>query len=205
MTETIAEIAEREAAAAEAEPDTPDNPEPEPDPEPEPEPTPEPASDVAVEKRFKQIDAEANRHSKRVAEIMGDDFAGVEPCPCCQISGFVFPFQHDSPDDAYRRGMVEQYFGTASLKRKAHPHMQRCELCDGQGFLDSGSQREEYADEQCEKCAGRGSIRTDVQGPQVVSLPVSPPNGQAAEWTPPDAPPAPRPYWDYADSKWKLP
>lgn len=204
MSETIAEIAEREALQAEADdPSEPPEPEP-PEPEPEPEPTPEPASDAAIEKRYRALDKESARHAKQVAVIMGDDFAAVAECPACQIPGFVFPFDPMSVEDAMRRGNVEAYFGTGSVTLKPHPTTATCETCDGWGFCATGAKREgvDYDNTVCPDCAGQGWLRTDVAAPAPVQLAPQPTN--TSGWTPPGAPPKPEPYYDYATGEWKL-
>lgn len=205
MSPTIAEIAEREALEAEAEEGTePTEPEPT-EPEPEPEPEPAPASDTAIEKRYAALDKEGVRHSKRVAEIMGDDFTAVQECPCCQIPGFVFPFDLTSVEDAMRRGNTEAYFGTAAVKLKRHPSMTTCDLCDGHGFLDTGGKREGYTQETCERCGGQGWTRTDTQPQNVHQIAPPPVPAEPGAWSPPGAPPKPELYYDYSDGTWKIP
>src|SRR5438067_11839670 len=93
----------REAMTVEPEPTEPTEPVPteptpdEPTPEEEEEeaaqepatPPPEPASQVDMEKAVKALGREVERHGKRVAEIMGPDFEGYDPCALCETLGFV--------------------------------------------------------------------------------------------------------------------
>src|SRR5438067_9811165 len=52
-------------------------------------PPPEPVSQVDMEKAVKALGREVERHGKRVAEIMGPDFEGYDPCALCETLGFV--------------------------------------------------------------------------------------------------------------------
>lgn len=205
MTETIAEIAAREAAEAEADDEGRDEPEPTPEPEPEPEPAPEPASDAGVEKAYAALGKEGTRHAKRVEEIMGPDFAALGPCPCCEIAGFVFPFDPASPDDAMRRGAVDAYFGTFVRKLKPHPDTETCVVCDGEGFCETGGKREGlgFSEETCPRCNGQGWLRKDVPTPPGPAQ--AAPSPAPAGWTPPGAPPKPELVYDYVTGTWQLP
>lgn len=200
----LSELAEmREAGGTEPEPEHDTEHDTEPDTEPEPEP--EPASDVAAEKLYATLDKENTRHGKRVGEIMGADFAALTECPCCQIPGYVFPFDHTSVDDAMRRGAVEQYFGDAPRTLKANPKTSTCDLCDGEGFLLTGGKREGYTEEPCEKCGGQGWIRNDAPPSPHPQLAAVPSPSVPQPWAPPGAPAKPELYLDYSDMTWKLP
>lgn len=165
MAPSIMEQVEAEAQAAEAEfPEhaAPDEvtPEPEPDPstepEPEPEPAPEQPSDKAMEAIGKKLDAESDRHKRRVAEIMGDQMGDLAPCPLCLIDGFVMSEAPPEFDPMQRLAVLTAMGDVAPPKLKQHPNLFECQLCDGQGDLLTGSKRSTAQLAECPDCGGKG-------------------------------------------------
>src|SRR5690348_11977442 len=64
--------------------------EPEQEPEPEPEPEPQGMGEKELGKMFERLDNEAERHWKRLQEIIGADAAMLVPCELCSkpMAGF---------------------------------------------------------------------------------------------------------------------
>src|SRR5437660_12812945 len=99
MPRKVKELADAEAGKAEAE--QPDEEEAEgeeetpPEGEPEPEPTPEPQATAVrplSEKQQRQgFEREANRHEKKLRELIGSDFDTLAPCSHCFGLGFALP------------------------------------------------------------------------------------------------------------------
>jgi hypothetical protein len=201
VSDNIAAMVEREAAAAEADdgetpgfeaPELREDPEPEPgepDAPDEPEP-PSGPSEAELEKAFKSLERESDRHAKRVAEIMGADFANLQTCPCCQVPGFVFPFQEFSDTDQERRLAILSYLGQGEAPYKDAADKRACEACDGYGEVLSGSRNPTHRVVACSVCQGLGWIQTAatiaavpaIYDPATVASGVA--NGGAAPGTP---------------------
>lgn len=176
MAPSIMEQVEAEALAAEAEfpedvsPDeirAADDEAAQNEAEPEPEPVPELPSDKQMEAIGKKLDAEADRHKKRVAEIVGDQMADLAPCPLCVIDGFVMSEAPPEFDPMQRLAVLTAMGDAAPPKLKQHPNLFECELCDGQGDLLTGSKRTTAQLAECPDCGGKGyRDKTIVQAQQ---------------------------------------
>jgi hypothetical protein len=166
---TVRELAEAEAARAEAEaPDDDDeaaadeesredviaNPPAESPVEPEP----EPPTQAQLEKMMDKLSKEDERHRKRYAEVLGDQFAMMMPCPRCLESGHIYP-PEVAPVDPDQLAAVD-----ASLGRNVTPELReatdaiRCEACDGWGMVKTGAQNEAGAVKPCTPCGGVGWV-----------------------------------------------
>jgi hypothetical protein len=199
-----AEEAEEEAASGEREPAA----EPEPEPEAAPgtsAPPAQPMSEREAEKGAKRLEAEAERHGKRVREIMGDDFDALLPCPACFTPGYVLPpgtVEYEPEQQAALLALAGVEQGPAL---KQDPNAVACEACDGLGFLATGSRREGYTESACSKCGGQGWHAKELPGqaapppPPVYPQPAFPPPPSNGPGSPP------QPFWDVASNSWKLP
>jgi hypothetical protein len=146
----IREAIERDEAAA-AEPDAP---EPEPQPEPAPEPPPPTAKELAA--LGKKIDAENDRHAKRLQELYGAMWADLSPCPLCDAEGHLMPIPVEERDPA----QVEAV--RAALGEHEQPELlmlegvERCPKCDGWGVVETPSRNPENRTKTCQACSTRG-------------------------------------------------
>jgi hypothetical protein len=175
-TQTIRELADAEAARAEAE-DTDDDDEaaadeeskpptePEPEPEQPGEPAPEPPTQAQLEKMMDKLSKEDERHAKRYAEVLGDQFAMMMPCPRCLESGHIYP-PEVAPVDPDQLAAVD-----ASLGRDVMPELlqakdaERCQDCDGRGMVKTGAQNETGAAKVCTPCGGQGWVTPSGNAP----------------------------------------
>lgn len=149
----VSELAAEEAERAEAEGEDEAEPGSEPEPvEPEPEPEPEP---VDMAKAVKQLDAENERHAKRVADIMGADAAQLYPCPTCSLGpvGFVFALPDAEPE------------------YKQAPDAELCADCNGLGDVLTGAVVERGRFKECPSCLGKGWRNKLAPVPEVPHLP----------------------------------
>src|SRR5581483_8660087 len=167
MSESIAELAAREAEAAELEypdeqdPDAePDELEPEPDtgPEPdpdgEPDPAPEPPSDVAAERALDAIGKAADAYTKKVAKIQAATPLELVECPLCPIPGYVqVPRPPEMPEHVLLA--VESYLAGPEPGMRQHPALERCDTCDGWGNMTTGA-RAGMIQQPCPDCNGQG-------------------------------------------------
>lgn len=119
-------------------------------------------SEQALEKRARQLEAENERHAKRVGQIMDDAAADLIPCPVCMdgIAGWIYPPEvAQLSDEAISR--VRTVIGlpdyTTFLQAK---FAAKCPDCDGRGEVKTGSQVPGSEVTTCETCQKRGWIRT---------------------------------------------
>lgn len=203
------EIAEREAAEAEAE--TPDEDEAAegeetpPEPEPEPAPTAEPQTDADMEAIGRKLDAEAQRHAKRVHEITGESFGDLVPCPLCVTPGYVL-VQAPPAVDPEQRAAVMIALGEPPLPALKHAsYAVMCDECDGFGLVETGARNEHNATLPCQACEGKGWKAPQSAQPPAWQPPTIQVSNGSGEWLPPGAPPKPEPVYDYANAKWVIP
>jgi len=201
---TITERAEAEAEAAEAEFPDEETQEAEEEtvesPEPDTETPPAVLSEKQLEARMRKLDAENSRHATRVRDLLGEDAALIESCPCCHIPGFVFPFTEYQPDEETRKAATLAYFGAAAPQYAQHAALRECETCLGYGDVRTGSRRNGAETIPCEPCGGKGymdrrveqaqqSVRTDFPGVPALGYPGVGPQGKRDAYGRPDGHP----------------
>jgi len=166
------EIAEREAAEAEVEtPDEDDGDHGDTDTEQEPA---QAASDADVGKALEKLAREAERHGKRVSEIMGDDFAMLEICPLDFTPGYVMPqMAAQLPDDVKDRVRALIGDGGASELRDAEG-VEMCPRCDGHGQLAFPTRNPHVKTQMCPKCSGQGYVNVTPPAPENVTALTAP-------------------------------
>lgn len=186
-----AETVEPEAEATE--PESPDTLEPEEPTEPaeddddelEPESS-TPRSEAELKAAMRALEGEADRHTRAVSRIMGEDALELLPCPLCEphIPGFRFPV---TPDDE----QVAAVFAVLGLGEDAEyakgDDARPCETCAGLGQVLTGSKVPEHRLKLCRECTGAGWVHV----PQPGSPPAVVPIGTAPSSPPPAAEPAP--------------
>jgi rubrerythrin len=120
-----------------------------------------------IEKRYKQLDAEKQRHAKRLGEIMGDDAADLIQCPVCMdgIDGYIFPPDAvPLPDEAI--GRIRQVIGLPDLATFAWAKdTEQCPECKGKGKTRTGSDVPGYDVKECGTCASRGWVNLPGAAP----------------------------------------
>lgn len=135
------------------------------------------------EKIIGRLDNESDRHTKRVAEILGPDVSDLAPCPACweHAPGFVL---NGVMLDEVQAAMVRGLLGIQDTPSyKTNPEYAICETCDGLGMVLSGSKVANQEIQPCPKCQNKGFER----------IPIA--------WQPPPAPPlvaVPTPTQDWA-------
>lgn len=123
----------------------------------QPEPR-EPASDAVIEQIGKQLDKEADRHTKAVVRIMGESMGDLVPCPLCITPGFVTVVPPADFDPLQRLAVLAALGEDAPPELRPHPNRRRCETCDGWGDLTTGSRKNTTAVDGCPTCMGNGWI-----------------------------------------------
>jgi hypothetical protein len=187
----------------------PPQPEPEPaqpDEQPEPEPVDDdPDQDEGVEpeaeltdaqiakleakaekdaqKLRERLDAEAERHRTRLAEILQEDVLTLVPCELCRadLAGWV-ETTVPLPDEVKQRVRVQ--IGDREPENwQKDTHSDRCGVCDGLGEVQTGSRVHGQEVMPCVECQGKGWVATDDKrlGFRPPALPSPPPAGAAEE------------------------
>ena len=137
---------EETAAIEEAEtPETPAAPEQEPA-----------MSDRDIEQMYKKLDAEADRHTKRVAEIMGARVNDLIPCPCDWTPGFLLPPPDDATLEQNVAALRVALGGTLEPVLVMDPTIEICPDCNGWGHRGTPSHVAEQKSRPCPTCANRG-------------------------------------------------
>lgn len=170
MSESVVEMALREADAAEREalerqesdgPDVPERVAIESEAladDTEQESAPEPPSDAAAERALKQVEKAGDAYTRKVETIQRDTPLGLVECPLCPIPGFVLdpaPPEFDPGQVA----VVTDYLGlTGEQSYPPSTHLTTCPTCAGFGFLATGSKRPGHTDVTCDDCMGNGYI-----------------------------------------------
>ena len=109
---------------------------------------------------FKKVDAANLAYLKRLEGIMESEIGVLEPCPRCSdpFLGLIFPpmMKPVTADvrDAVLASVGEQP-AQATLQTK---YARRCEDCDGNGVVLTGSRTNRDKAIKCPECNGRGWI-----------------------------------------------
>lgn len=133
------------------------------DPEAERQAVPQPASSVgdpdAFEKALKKLDAEKNRHTSRISEIMGDDALGLVPCELCWVA--APGFRWDRAPDEQTAAAVRVAIGMPDVSNFRASHTEAvCDNCGGLGKVRTGSSVPQFETAICDACAGKGYVGT---------------------------------------------
>lgn len=130
------------------------DPDAEPDAAAQAEPTPRTQKEIEAVQRA--LEKQADRHTKRVREIMGDDFAMLVPSPVDWTPGFIFNVPGMLPDDE----QVAAF--DAILGRGAHADLREaedaegCDKCNALGEVLTGSRKPGQETKPCSACTGTG-------------------------------------------------
>jgi len=122
----------------------------------QPEAAAAPRSQEEIEALNRKLEAEAVRHSKRVAEIMGDDFQLLIPSPVDWTPGFLFnvPGMLPEPEQV---AALDAILGRAGLEDFVPAEdVEPCEKCNALGRTLTGSRVEGQQTKPCAKCSGSG-------------------------------------------------
>ena len=115
-----------------------------------------PRSQAEIDALTRKLEAEAARHAKRVAEIMGDDFALLVPSPVDWTPGYIFnvPEMHPTPD------AIEELYAllgeNAPVDMQPATDAEACEACNALGEVLTGSRKPGQQTKPCVSCGGTG-------------------------------------------------
>lgn len=193
IVEEMTPEAETPAPPPPDEPDEPDTDEPDDDDEPEDvaavEEAEQPLSEKDIEKLNQRLEAERDRHTKRISEIMGDDAVALVRCEACddKIPGWHWPaeiFSEGSPE----RTLYELLAGGTDAQMTHPDRFRVCEYCNGFGQVLTGARNDIHRTLICPECRGDGYRDREAQTTPVVQLAAPPANAEPFE---PGTPPSP--------------
>jgi hypothetical protein len=145
----VAPTPDEEDEAAEAEEQAgaaPDEAEPE---------QPQGLSQKQLEQALGKLEREAERHAKRVGEIMGDEIELLLACPLCDplTPGKIMP----TPATPERFPAVRAFMGDAEPQEwQQDPNTRTCQTCAGMGEVKTGSKVQSQTTLVCTDCGGKG-------------------------------------------------
>jgi hypothetical protein len=140
----------------------------------------EPEQQTAKEQRknAERLAAEAERHAKRIREILGADAESLVACELCSpiFGGWRFDVA-PSEEQAHR---VRAVLGMPDLSNYAMSATERlCDDCRGLGKVRTGSMVQGRESVTCDACAGKGYVasrpRLNTEAP--IAEPAEPENG----------------------------
>jgi len=145
-------------------------------------PAPEGKSQKEIEKGLRALEREAQRHAKRVAEIMEEDAQHLVLCELCAplIPGFRWP---QVPEDQRAAVMLAIGFDPKPdllTDKRAHA----CPDCNGYGLVATGSKVQGQDALACIDCGGSGWVGERRNAPATAvtpPMPAAPSNGPQPE------------------------
>ena len=101
-------------------------------------------------------DRERTRHMNELKKRDEIRYNDTVACPLCDGHGLIYPVLPE-PEQTARREFINAALGAAAPKEyRKHPTEARCEVCDGLGQLESGSQVEGQMLLNCTACGATG-------------------------------------------------
>jgi hypothetical protein len=117
-----------------------------------------PRSQADIDKLTRQLEKEAERHAKRVAEIMGDDFALLVPSPVDWTPGFLFNVAEMLPTPEQVAELHALLGGGAPVELREAEDARSCDKCNGLGDVLTGSRKPGQETKPCSGCGGVGWV-----------------------------------------------
>jgi hypothetical protein len=132
-----------------------------------------------LEKMFQKVERANVAYVKRIGESMGDEFGVLEQCPRCAspFLGFIFPPMMQPATDEVKARVLESVGEQPAMATQKANFARRCEDCDGNGVVLSGSRRNDQKTIRCRACDGKGFVYVGEPPPPVVGyteVPVPP-------------------------------
>lgn len=126
-----------------------------------------------------KLDREAERHVKRLQEVLQEDALMLLPCELCnpRTSGWV---DLKAITDEVKQRVRIMIGDREPRKVKEDKYSRRCETCDGETVVDSGSKETSQKELPCIDCGGKGWVPVGPErltGQPTAPVPVPTVNG----------------------------
>lgn len=141
-------------------------------------------SQKEIEDLTRKLENEASRHEKRVAEIMGDDFALLVPNPTDWTPGFIFnvPEMHPVPEQIAELHALLGHASAPELREAEDA--EGCEKCNALGEVLTGSRKPGQETKPCSACSGTGWKTKMPTAPQMPTVTFAQQPANGAQVTP---------------------
>lgn len=139
---------------------------------------PAPRSQKEIDALTEKLQREAERHAKRVEEIMGEDFALLVPSPVDWTPGYIFnvPQMHPAPEQVAELHALLGHAAPVELKEATDA--EACPDCSALGEVLTGSRKPGQETKPCSACNGTG-WKVKLAMPIPAPAPVTYSNGAA--------------------------
>lgn len=112
----------------------------------------------------KRINTAKAAYAKKLVEILGAEFEELLVCPRCShdelpfggIPGFIIPPRIAAVPPDLKNDVLASMGEQGDEVTMPDPYSRRCEICDGAGYVLTGSRMGRYATAKCIPCEGRG-------------------------------------------------
>lgn len=134
-----------------------------------------PRSQAEIDALTRKLEAEAQRHEKRLREIMGEDFALLVANPTDWTPGYIFnvPEMHPTPEAV---AALDALIGRASqFDLQEATDAQACEACNALGEVLTGSRKPGQETKPCSQCNGTGwKVKLEMPSPLATVAQIQP-------------------------------
>ena len=115
-----------------------------------------PQTEAEMEARVSSWERERERHMRELRKRDEYRYENSSVCPICQGHGLMDTPQNEADAAMMRQSILALVGGTTAEELRPHPTFHRCETCDGQGKVYTGSQVPDQASLNCPDCNGQG-------------------------------------------------
>jgi hypothetical protein len=143
-----------------------------------------------LEKMFAKVERANVAYVKRIGESMGEEFGVLEQCPRCAspFLGFIFPPMMQPVTADVKDKVLASVGEQPAMATQKATFARRCDDCDGNGVVLSGSRRNDQKTIRCQGCEGRGFVYVGERPTQVESYTPAPPAPAEGNGVQQDAP-----------------
>lgn len=124
-----------------------------------------PRSPEAIEERAKSWERERDRHMRELNKRDDYRYAISDVCPICEGHGLVTRPQNENEAAMMRAAILSLVGDKTDEELRPHPRFHRCETCDGEGRVYTGSKVPNQAALNCPDCDGQGHTGGGTQRP----------------------------------------
>jgi len=143
-----------------------------------------------LERMFRKVEQANVAYVKRLGQTMEDEFGVLEQCPRCAspFLGFIFPPSMQPVTAEVKDAVLLSVGEQPAMATKLANFARRCDDCDGNGVVLSGSRRNDNKTIRCATCEGRGYIFVGERPSPVESYTPAVPEPVPANGAPQDTP-----------------
>jgi hypothetical protein len=132
-----------------------------------------PQNEREVKALGKKIDAERERHAKKLGDLLGDAAPDALPCPLCfeGLQGFVLPGDAASLSEAQKAAALTFLGQEIGSEVPQTPETETCSRCDGYGVTKNPTRSPHHETSMCGPCGGQGYVKLSTPMLPVTEFP----------------------------------